>query len=90
VFSDWCEHPMLAAHLQTWLSKAWNRRVLGGRGRLGRRRAEVKRVGEELVLTVSCHVRPSRWFVWCGLPIYRRFQLAAFHAGADNLRQQAA
>ena len=53
-------------------------------------RAEVKREGEELVLTVSYHVRPSRWFVWCGLPVYRRFQLAAFRAGADNLRRLAA
>ncbi|MSS98923.1 MAG: hypothetical protein CK541_00895 [Opitutia bacterium] len=53
-------------------------------------RAEVKRAGEELVLTVSYHVRPSRWFVWCGLPINRRFQLAAFRAGADNLRRLAA
>jgi len=52
-------------------------------------RAEVKREGEELVLTVSYHVRPSRWFVWCGLPVYRRFQLAAFRAGADNLRRLA-
>jgi hypothetical protein len=53
-------------------------------------RAEVKREGESLVLTVSYHVRPSRWFVWCGLPVYRRFQLAAFRAGADNLRRLAA
>jgi len=52
-------------------------------------RAEVKREGESLVLTVSYHVRPSRWFVWCGLPVYRRFQLAAFRAGADNLRRLA-
>jgi hypothetical protein len=53
-------------------------------------RAEVKREGESLVLTVSYHVRPSRWFVWCGLPVYRCFQLAAFRAGADNLRRLAA
>ncbi len=53
-------------------------------------RADVKRDGEQLVLTVSCHVRPSRWFVWCGLPVYRRFQLAAFRAGAENLRKVAA
>ena len=52
-------------------------------------RAEVKRDGESLVLTVSYHVRPSCWFVWCGLPVYRRFQLAAFRAGADNLRRLA-
>jgi len=53
-------------------------------------RAEVRREGESLVLAVSYHVRPSRWFVWCGLPVYRRFQLAAFRAGADNLRRLAA
>ena len=53
-------------------------------------RAEVKREGDALVLTVSYHVRPSRWFVWCGLPVYRRFQLAAFRAGAENLRKLAA
>jgi hypothetical protein len=53
-------------------------------------RAEVRREGAALVLTVSYHVRPSRWFVWCGLPVYRRFQLAAFRAGAENLRRLAA
>jgi uncharacterized protein (UPF0548 family) len=53
-------------------------------------RAEVAREGDQLMLTVSYHVRPSRWFVWCGLPVYRRFQLAAFRAGADNLRRLAA
>ncbi len=53
-------------------------------------RAEVSREGGSLVLTVSYHVRPSRWFVWCGLPVYRRFQLAAFRAGAANLRRLAA
>jgi hypothetical protein len=53
-------------------------------------RAEVTRAGEQLLLTVSYHVRPSRWFVWCGLPVYRRFQLAAFRAGAAHLRRLAA
>jgi hypothetical protein len=53
-------------------------------------RADVSREGEQLILTVACHVRPSRWFVWCGLPVYRRFQLAAFRAGAENLRRSAA
>jgi uncharacterized protein (UPF0548 family) len=52
-------------------------------------RAEVARDGDRLLLTVTCHVRPSRWFVWCGLPIYRCFQLAAFRAGADRLRSLA-
>ena len=53
-------------------------------------RAEVAREGDQLMLTVSYHVRPSRWFVWCGLPVYRRFQLAAFRAGAGQLRRLAA
>ena len=33
LFSDWCENPPLSVLLQTWLSEAWNRRLLGGRGR---------------------------------------------------------
>jgi nucleoside-diphosphate-sugar epimerase len=33
LFSDWCEYPPLYMLLQTWLSRAWNRRVLAGRGR---------------------------------------------------------
>jgi hypothetical protein len=53
-------------------------------------RAEVGREGDHLVLSVSYHVRPSRWFVWVGLPFYRGFQLAAFRAGAENLRRLAA
>lgn len=53
-------------------------------------RAVVSREGDELILVVSYHVRPSRWFVWCGLPVYRRYQLAAFRAGAENLRRLAA
>jgi uncharacterized protein (UPF0548 family) len=48
--------------------------------------AEVRREGDQLVLAVDCHVRPSRWYVRLGQPIYRRFQLAAFHAGVANLR----
>lgn len=32
MFSDWCEYPPLFMFLETWLSSAWNRRVLGGRG----------------------------------------------------------
>ncbi len=33
LFSDWCEYPPLFMFLETWLSDAWNARVLGGRGR---------------------------------------------------------
>lgn len=51
--------------------------------------AEVRREGDRLLLAVDCHVRPSRWYVWLGLPVYRRFQLAAFRAGAENLRRAA-
>jgi nucleoside-diphosphate-sugar epimerase len=32
MFSDWCEYPPLYMFLETWLSSAWNRRMLGGRG----------------------------------------------------------
>ena len=32
LFSDWCEYPPLYMFLRTWLSKAWNSRILGGRG----------------------------------------------------------
>jgi nucleoside-diphosphate-sugar epimerase len=32
MFSDWCEYPPLYMFLETWLSKAWNRHVLGGKG----------------------------------------------------------
>lgn len=33
LFSDWCEYPPLYFFLETWLSRSWNRRLLGGRGR---------------------------------------------------------
>lgn len=32
LFSDYCEYPPLYFFLETWLSQAWNRNVLGGRG----------------------------------------------------------
>lgn len=32
LFSDWCEYPPLYMFLRTWLSGAWNNRILGGRG----------------------------------------------------------
>jgi nucleoside-diphosphate-sugar epimerase len=32
LFSDWCEYPPLYMFMRTWLSRAWNNRVLGGRG----------------------------------------------------------
>jgi nucleoside-diphosphate-sugar epimerase len=33
LFSDWCEYAPLYVFLRTWLSGAWNRSILGGRGR---------------------------------------------------------
>lgn len=32
VFSDWCEYPPLYMFLKAWLSKAWDARILGGKG----------------------------------------------------------
>ena len=32
LFSDWCEYPPLFMFLETWLSRAWNARVLAGKG----------------------------------------------------------
>jgi nucleoside-diphosphate-sugar epimerase len=32
LFSDWCEYAPLYFFLETWLSRAWNSRILGGRG----------------------------------------------------------
>jgi nucleoside-diphosphate-sugar epimerase len=32
LFSDWCEYPPMFMFLETWLSRQWNSRVLGGRG----------------------------------------------------------
>jgi len=32
LFSDWCEYPPLYMFLRTWLSDAWNARMLGGHG----------------------------------------------------------
>ncbi len=33
LYSDWCEYAPLFSLLRTWLSKGWNSRILGGRGR---------------------------------------------------------
>ena len=33
LFSDWCEYPPLFMLLETWLSDAWNRRMVCGQGR---------------------------------------------------------
>lgn len=33
IFSDWCEYEVLDVFLETWCSRRWNARVLGGRGR---------------------------------------------------------
>jgi nucleoside-diphosphate-sugar epimerase len=32
LFSDWCEYEPLYRQLETWFSRQWRRRVLGGRG----------------------------------------------------------
>jgi nucleoside-diphosphate-sugar epimerase len=32
LFSDWCEYPPLFMFIRTWLSRAWNNRILGGKG----------------------------------------------------------
>ena len=54
---------------------------------MGRWRADVLRVGDRLELQVYSHIRPGRWYVWLGLPVYRYFQSRAFHRGADTLQQ---
>jgi nucleoside-diphosphate-sugar epimerase len=33
MFSDWCEYAPLYIFVETWLSGAWNSRILGGRGK---------------------------------------------------------
>lgn len=33
LFSDWCEYAPLFSMIKTWLSDAWNARILAGRGR---------------------------------------------------------
>jgi len=33
IYSDWCEYPPVYAFLSTWLSRAWNARILGGKGK---------------------------------------------------------
>ncbi|MBN1552338.1 NAD(P)-dependent oxidoreductase [bacterium] len=33
LFSDWCEYPPLFIFIRTWLSQAWNRNILGGKGK---------------------------------------------------------
>jgi nucleoside-diphosphate-sugar epimerase len=33
LFTDWCEYAPLYVFLETWLSRLWNRSLLGGRGR---------------------------------------------------------
>jgi nucleoside-diphosphate-sugar epimerase len=32
LFSDWCEYPPLFMFINTWVSSAWNARMLGGKG----------------------------------------------------------
>jgi nucleoside-diphosphate-sugar epimerase len=32
LYSDWCEYPPLFNFMRTWLSSAWNARMIGGRG----------------------------------------------------------
>ncbi len=32
VYSDWCEYPPLYMFLETWLSRKWNSKILGGKG----------------------------------------------------------
>jgi nucleoside-diphosphate-sugar epimerase len=32
VYSDWCEYPPLFAFLNTWFSRKWNARIIGGKG----------------------------------------------------------
>ncbi len=33
IFSDWCEYAPVYYFMETWLSRAWNSRILGGRGK---------------------------------------------------------
>lgn len=54
----------------------------------GQWQGEVNREGDDLVLRVRSHIRPSRWVVWAGLPVYRYLHSRAFRRGADHLAEQ--
>lgn len=53
----------------------------------GQWEVRLKREDGWLKLEVESHLRPSRWFLWPGLPVYRRLQQRAVHAGIARLRQ---
>ena len=55
LFSDWCEYPPLYMFLRTWLSRAWNRRILGGRGNSAIPYLHVNDVVGFLIRVLACH-----------------------------------
>ncbi len=60
LFSDWCEYPPLYMFLRTWLSRAWNRRVLGGRGESAIPYLHIKDAMVFLRRVIALRGRPGR------------------------------
>ena len=57
LFSDWCEYLPLFEFLDTWLSRRWNARILGGRGRSAVPYLHVRDLVLCLARTLECHER---------------------------------
>ena len=53
LYSDWCEYPPLYVFLDTWLSRHWNRNILGGKGRTSAPYLHVRDAAECLLAVVA-------------------------------------
>ncbi len=54
----------------------------------GQWQVRLVRDGDTLVMEMESHLRPVRWFLWPGIPVYRRVQQAAVASAAAGLRAE--
>ncbi len=67
MFSDWCEYAPLFMFISTWLSTAWNHRMLGGRGESAIPYLHVHEVPPFFrALLHRVHELPARQVLICG------------------------
>jgi nucleoside-diphosphate-sugar epimerase len=65
LYSDWCEYPPLYFFFETWLSRIWNARMLGGRGRSAIPYMHVRDLGSffRRLLAVADTIEPREVFL---------------------------
>jgi nucleoside-diphosphate-sugar epimerase len=91
IFSDWCEYAPFHTFIETWLSRGWNSRLLGGRGESAVPYLHARELAPFMYRLIRSHHRLGRREVVIASPNHtvthlELFRLANRYAGRDAVR----